>query len=181
MWNSNGESWKRRILLLMLLASASVWTMAAAGERADYTKIDPAKHASGEILNAYVQIVIDSSWAYVTLDSGAVCTTKWVQMQILQRGYPNLATYVIKLDSGSVSVRLEKYYWGAMGQVGAADNACVLWDQHGTAKWTPAAPLTVAGQWDADIPILGGRKFRLFITAHSDGTGFRHGIQTMRQ
>lgn len=168
-------------LTLLLLASGLLWTTAPAAERTDYTKTAPDKHSISELANATTQIVIDSTWDYVTLDSGEVCTTAWIQPQSLYRAYANLATYVIDLDSGSVSVRFEKYYWAQMERVGYLDSTCMLWDQRGQAKWTPTAPLDVLGQWDADVPILGGKKFRLMITAHSDDTGFRHGMQVMRQ
>lgn len=171
---------RRRMLPVLLLVSALFLTTVTAAERANYLKADPYKHNLQELANVAMQIVIDSSWAYATLDSGEVCTTAWIEPQTLFRTYGNLATYVIDLDSGSVSVRFEKFYWQQMGIVGAADSSACVRDEFGQIKWTTSAPLNITGQWDADVPVLGGKKFRLFVTAHSEGTGFRHGIQLMR-
>lgn len=144
-----------------------------ARERTNKTQVDLTKHSSQEIANTLVQVVIDTAWAYVTLDSAETDTSAWINLQRVEQGYPTLLTWFIDLDSGKVAVRyLEDYgvYWRGAQH---ADSSNIL--------ITTTTPLTTAGNWSYDVPFLGGWRGRFVVTARANNTGFRHGYQSMRQ
>lgn len=155
------------LLLILLLTTAGT-----AAERTNKTKIDPYRHSLQELANAGAQVVIDTTWAYVTLDSGAVSTSPWIPLQAdVWTGFPTLANYLIRLDSGSVAVWFQEYYWTALPAAVHADSTHVLWAAN--------TPLSVPGQYVVPLPFYGGWRLRVFVKAFAR-SGFQAGYQTMR-
>lgn len=165
-WN-NG--WRTVLALSLLLL---LWP-AMAAERTNKTRIDPHRHTVQELANADAQVVIDTTLTYVTLDSAEIDSSLWIPLQEgVWTGYPSLANYIIRLDSGKVAAWFLEYYWGGIPRAAHYDSTHILWATND--------PLQTVGQWVVPLSFYGGWRLRVYIKALADNTGFQAGYQTMR-
>lgn len=148
-------------MALLILSSIAI-----AGPR-DLKKVE-ARHSSQEIQNAMVQATFDS--VAFALNSGQSVTLSF-NTQDWTYGYPSLATLAVNVTAGTISVRRTSNYWGSVNGTIARDSSHVI--------VTPTDPLQI-GQWEMDIPFLGGQSQTVTITAQSNGTAGTAVIQKMR-
>ncbi len=163
-------------LLLVLVAVPAAAQTGNTYTRSTFTKVEPDKHSSAAIDNAFKQSVIDVLDSNVTLDSGDVWTSPQIQLQNLLYGYPSAANLIVDITAGSFSAVWRENYGESPTDSIHLQNAQD--PDSGQVIIMTTDPFDAVGVWRWQTDFYGGSEYYYRLKAHEDGTVLRNvGVQ----